>query len=287
MDVQDNLYRYICGILLVDNTNTSHTTNRKINKAVTVLHCDYLIDSAREARAIINKKRPVSDKFALLLSIYDKRIRQHQVLMLLLNLYEVALKSKAATIISKKFSSPNGDDWFWATHPLDKHRKVKNIVNAAIAKARATVAASNTTFDLFNYLTLGDLQQIYKICWTSDFEQHFKNNNYYSNSIIQFTQHGDFDSRFERIRKYRNNIYHGNPGGVSWQNIVSDIEDILVQLQYNFHDAINKIDPNHKIIQLKYSYPQQIKAKQYSFSGFYEIMKTTASSYAKKLLAGK
>ena len=85
---------------------------------------------------------------------------------------------------------------------------------------------------------------------------------WYKASIGAIKSRKMFTDRFERINKYRNNLYHGNPGTSGWRQIIEDIEDILVQLNYNLEDAINNIDPEHKIINLKYQYSLSKKVKK-------------------------
>ena len=65
-----------------------------------------------------------------------------------------------------------------------------------------------------------------------------------------------FESKFNRINRYRNELYHGNPGTSGWRQIINDIENVLVHLGYNVEDAINNIDPNHSIISLQYKYSE-------------------------------
>ena len=44
------------------------------------------------------------------------------------------------------------------------------------------------------------------------------------------------------------------PGHTGWKQVIRDIEDIMVQLQYNLSDTVNNIDPHHRIIVLQYNY---------------------------------
>ena len=59
----------------------------------------------------------------------------------------------------------------------------------------------------------------------------------------------------ESIRKSRNDNAHHKPFHSSRKRrheIVEDIELILAHLEFNLDDAINNIDPQHKIVKLKY-----------------------------------
>lgn len=251
MEVQKNLYNKICRILTVDYNLFSEKDNQKIYKAVSVLHKDYLISSAREARNIVNKEE-VIHKYNLMIKIYNRKIKEHQALSLLIQLFEIAMRTQAAIVLSKKFSSSNNDDWY-SLNAIGKHQKLINKISNRAITISKTITPDMTTFDMFHMLTMGDVKGLYISHWGT-FKALFTNTSYKDNTITPFTTREMFTSRFTRVNKYRNELYHGNPGTSSWRQIIDDIESILIQLNYNVEEAINNIDPNHSIINLKYKY---------------------------------
>ena len=109
------------------------------------------------------------------------------------------------------------------------------------------------SFEIFDYIMLGQLQSIYKDFW-NDLSHLF-----IAKTIngINFPQIGKrtFEKIFEEIRKARNDNAHHKPFHKTrkrrHQNI-EDIELILIHIGFNLNDAINNIDSQHKIIKLKY-----------------------------------
>ncbi len=59
----------------------------------------------------LKKKEDKVINFNFLMKIYNKHIKEHQVMFLLFNIFETAIRSKAVTILSEKYSSSNEDDW--------------------------------------------------------------------------------------------------------------------------------------------------------------------------------
>jgi len=45
------------------------------------------------------------------MKLYDKHLREHQVMFLLFNIFETAIRSKAVSILSVKYSTSNNDNW--------------------------------------------------------------------------------------------------------------------------------------------------------------------------------
>jgi len=252
MEIQKNLYTQICRILTIDYTLFDEKENQKIFKSVSVLHKEYLISSAREARSIINKD-DIDNKYNLMIKIYNRKIKEHQALSLLIQLFEIAMRTQAAIILSNKFSTPNQDDWYWIDPSNSKHRKLKNKISNRAITISKTITPNMTTFDMFHMLTMGDVKGLYISHWGT-FKDLFINTTYKNNTITPFSTREMFESKFNRINTYRNELYHGNPGTNGWRQIIDDIENILVHLGYNVEEAINNIDPNHTIISLAYMY---------------------------------
>ena len=252
MVVQKNLYNKICRILTVDYTLFERKENQKIYKAVSVLHKEYLISSAREARSITNKDE-IDNKYNLMIMIYNRKIKEHQALSLLIQLFEIAMRTQAAIILSNKFSTTDNDNWYWIDTSNSKHQKLMNKISNRAITISKTITPNMTTFDMFHMLTMGDVKGLYISHWGT-FKDLFTNTTYKTNTIAPFTTREMFNSKFERINNYRNELYHGNPGSSGWRQIIDDIENILVHLDYNVEKAINNIDPNHAVISLRYDY---------------------------------
>lgn len=110
------------------------------------------------------------------------------------------------------------------------------------------------SFEIFDYILLGQLQSIYVDFW-SDLSHLFQVKTI---DNINFAQIGKrtFEKLFEDIRKVRNDNAHHKPFHKTRQRrhqIIENIELILIHIGFNLDDAINNIDPQHKIIKLKYS----------------------------------
>ncbi len=258
MQVRYKLYETICRTLIINHTLMTNPENKKIYKVVSVLHKEYLISAAKEARNVINKDKSIKNKYGLMITIYNRKLKEHQALVLLIQLFEIAMRTQAAVVLSEKFSTTNEDDWYQLSDINSKHRKIKSKVKDRALMLGLIITPNTSTFDMFHSLMMNDIQVIYQRNW-SDFSILFNNIQYKDNSITPLHTHAMFDARFKRIRKYRNSLYHGNPGSTGWKQIIQDIEDILVQLNYNVADAINNIDPEHKIITLKYEYSSSKK----------------------------
>jgi len=252
MDAQTNLYKRLCSILTVDYNLIDEKENKKIFKSFSVLHKDYLISASKEARNIINT-RDVQNKYNLMITIYNRKIKEHQALTLLIQLFEIAMRTQAAIVLANKFSTPNNDNWYNITATNSKHQKLINKISNRAITISKTITPNMTTFDMFHMLTMGDVKGLYMSHWGS-FKGLFNNTAYKLNAILPLTTRDMFMSRFNRINKYRNELYHGNPGTSGWGQVINDIEEILIQLGYNVEEAINNIDPNHTIISLRYVY---------------------------------
>lgn len=252
MKAQTILYEKICQILTIDFTLIHDTENMKIHKAVGVLHKDYLIAAAKEARQVIKKGR-VANKYGLMVKIYNRKLKEHQVLVMLIQLFEVAMRTQAAIVLSHKYSSALQDDWYFLTPANAKHRKLQKKIGDRALMLHQTITPATSSIDMFNMLMMGDIQSIYENNW-SDLKYLFQNTTYKYNSIAPLHEKAMFVARFERIKQYRNKLFHGNPGSSGWQQIIYDIEDIMIQLHYNLYDTINNIDPHHRIIHLQYTY---------------------------------
>lgn len=187
------------------------------------------------------------------MTVYNKLIREHQIMFLLLNIFETALRSTAAKIISDSYSHANQDNWWKDISNLD--RNLLNPVNKAVIqlhKARVDLSTANT-FDLFDTFTFGQLETIYKNYWNI-FSVLFVAKPYRTHSLPQLIK-SRFLKNMNDIRLARNDVAHHKPINYTRrrrQDLIHDMELILRHLNFNLEDTINGIDPLHTIVTLRY-----------------------------------
>lgn len=227
----------------------------KFNRLITVTNQAYLKIALNEFENI-KKRTPnkeIESNFKFLMSLYNKHLKEHQVMFLLLNIFETAIRSKAVTELSKKYSSANNDDWL-KDESLTP-RKIKRPLEEAIKKTNQD--GENKTnldsFEIFDYIMLGQLQSIYTDFW-SDLRYLFEEKTIKNTTFPKIGKR-KFESLFDEIRKARNDNAHHKPFHKTRKRrhqIIDDIELILIHIGFNLEDAINNIDPQHRIIKLKY-----------------------------------
>ncbi len=186
--------------------------------------------------------------------VYNKRTKEHQTLFLLIHLFEIAIRTKLAIILSQKYSSPNTDDWYFSQTPQsNQHAQlIKKLVEISLHK-KTQIIDIKTSFDVFNLFSMGDLEWILKTFWT-DLSCLFAEKEYKDQIISGIVIKQAFLQKFSKIRYARNAIFHSNPLKSKRSDLIESIELILIHLGYNLFDAVNNIDPEHKIIRLKYTY---------------------------------
>ncbi len=233
--------------------NIRNIEYQKIQDAAAVLNIAYLKLASIEMKYFIQRNpQPIASKFSHLMGTYNKLIREHQILFLMLNIFETALRSKAAILISDHYSS-NQDDWWKDISTLDKD--LLDPINKAVSqlhKGNIDLASVNT-FDLFDTLTFGQLEHIYKNQWNI-FHSLFADKMYRAHRLSQITK-SVFFQKMQYIRQARNDIAHHKPIDYrrrSRRDLIADMEVILRHLNYNVEDAVNGIDPRHSIITLRY-----------------------------------
>ena len=234
--------------------NQSNREYSKIKDAANVLNIAYLKQASIEMKYYLarNSKHRIPSKFSHLMGIYYKLIREHQILFLMLNIFETALRSKAAIRISDTYSSGQ-DNWWKDISRLDKD--LLDPVNKAVSQLHQSNIdlTTVTTFDLFDTLTLGQLENIYKNKW-SLFHGLFAGKTYRTYRLPQITK-ANFMQKMKYIRKARNDVAHHKPIDYTRRprrELIHDMEVILRHLNYNVEDAVNGIDPRHVIIHLRY-----------------------------------
>lgn len=239
------------------NINSTHPEYNKIKNAITVLNFAYFEKASIQMKHSLAKTdfiTPTSMQVALF-SIYNNLIREHQIMFLLFNIFENALRSKAAILITEHFSSSNTDDWFIDDTKIHKH--LKHPVSEAFDKLKkdGILAADIDTFTIFDAFTFGQLEHVYFNYWTilKDVFDTATFNGYTFNQLSK----SNFASRIERIRKARNDIAHHRPisykGSNKRKTLIEDVEFLLCYLNFNLKDALNNIDSAQDIItHLKY-----------------------------------
>ncbi|WP_419763969.1 MAG: hypothetical protein ACNI28_09245 [Arcobacter sp.] len=253
MNIQEKSLDDICKKLKISIHDKEYY---KFKKLVTVVNQAYLKVALKEFENIKknNPKKNITSNFDFLINLYNKHLREHQVMFLLFNLFETAIRSKAAVELSLKYSSNGNDDWLHnnTLTPI----KIQRPLNEAKKKISQDGENINNldSFEIFDYIMLGQLQSIYTDFW-SDLSHLFQTKTI--DGII-FNQIGKtkFKRLFDEIRKARNDNAHHKPFHKTRKRryeIIEDIELILIHIDFNLNQAINNIDPKHKIIRLKYS----------------------------------
>lgn len=227
----------------------------KFKHLVTVTNQAYLKIALNEFENIKNKDdHNIVSNFDFLMKLYNKHLKEHQVMFLLFNIFETAIRSKATIELSKEFSSVDTDDWL--NNLTQTPRKIQDPLNQAIIKIRqdGEDARRLDSFEIFDYVMLGQLKAIYADFWSELshlFEEKTKNGHHFPK-----IGKNKLKSILDEIRKARNDNAHHKPFHRTRRRrhqIIEDIELILLHIGFNLNDAINNIDPQHKIIILKYS----------------------------------
>ena len=196
------------------------------------------------------------------MQLYNKLLREHQVLFLLFNIFETAIRSKLAYLLSLKYSNQNQDDW------LHVEALTPNNIKVIIQKVKEYIAhdggdfAKMSTYEIFDYITLDNLKSIYYSFW-GDVGYLFNAKEYKGHRLKEIGR-ARFKDMLEEIRKARNDIAHHKPLHKRRKRrykLIEDIEYILLHLGFNLEDAINSIDPKHEIIKVGY-YDKTRKIKQ-------------------------
>lgn len=128
MDLRTEIMRELRQKLKI---NTANPDYKKIEEAIGVLNVAYLKVAANEIYGMLDHGVKICSKYALLLSVYNKHIREHQVMFLLFSIFENAMRSKAAITLSTSYSSRHSDDW-WKDISLMNKDMIKSIGEALI-----------------------------------------------------------------------------------------------------------------------------------------------------------
>jgi hypothetical protein len=258
MYLEQQTFKHICRQLNLDPQDQSKNLER-LKKSISVLHNQYLAETVKEVGYILEKNKQsqqpeIKDMFGLIMAVYNKRIKEHQTLFLLIHLFEIAIRTKLAVRLSHKYSRTNTDDWYLSQTPTSRfHAQLIRKVNDISTHKRIQLANIATSFDIFNLFSMGDIEWIIKTFWV-DISDLFIQKTYKNQNISGIITKHSFLQKFSKIRHARNAIFHNNPLKNKRSDLIESIELILIHLGYNLFDAINNIDPEHKIIRFKYAY---------------------------------
>ena len=252
LTLHDKVFFELCSTLSIDATHTEYT---KFSKACDLVNQAYFKIAIKEFAYIKanNPSKTIPSEFDFLMSLYNKHIKEHQAMFLLFNIFETAIRSKAAIVLSEKYSSCNEDNWLHDDSLTPS--KMLHILHKAKGIIGEDHEEINTmdTFQIFDYILLGGLKTLYIDFW-GDLSHLFEEKTY-KGYLLKKLGKKTFTAMLEAIRKSRNDNAHHKPFHSSRKRrheIVADIELILAHLGFNLDDAINNIDPQHKIIKLMY-----------------------------------
>lgn len=252
MTLHDKVLAELCTALNIDNT---HLEYFKFGKAGDLVNQAYFKIAIKEFAHIktTNPTKVIVSDFDFLMGLYNKHIKEHQVMFLLFNIFETAIRSKAAVVLSQKYSSLNQDDWLHnpsLVPPKIQHTLDKSV---EIIKLDGEDIRNLDTFQIFDYILLGGLKTLYISFW-ADLADLFEEKEFKGYKLKKIGKKS-MTTMLESIRKSRNDNAHHKPFHSSRKRrheIVDDMELILAHLGFNLEDAINNIDSQHRIIKLKY-----------------------------------
>ena len=253
MHLKTQTYKKLCENLGFDESSNLEGF-KKLEKSIFLLHNEYLLGSAKEAGIFIKKYGNSKNIFDLVINIYNKRIKAHHALFLIIHIFETALRSKMAFILSQNYSSKPDlkDDWFVNLSNSWLIKKVKRVIE--INQLNEDFLETANSFEVLDLFTLGDLENTIKNNWAI-FKPIFADEKQYKNQKLpSFGTKDHLLSTFSRIRKERNNICHNRPPKVKAKSIITNIENLLLRLDFNLKDAFNGISNLEYGIKLKYEY---------------------------------
>ena len=228
----------------------------KIQNSVEIVNVAFLKVAVKKLENLLDRpdNKDRNNLFDRLMKLYNKRIREHQVMYLLMHIIETTLRAKGASVISKKFSTDETDDWWHDIRQINKSLLDPLMLGMKSSHRQNLNAEDMNTFEFFDSITFNQLQKIYRDFW-SDFKDDFLSKDYKGHSLPALDKK-QFDAKLNHIRNARNDIAHHKPinhsTGRTRKNLIEDIELILCHLGFNLNESVNDIDPNHQIIQLKY-----------------------------------
>ena len=253
MSISQIEFSKISTILKLDSSTDDF---RKIQNSVEITNVAFLKVAVKKLEHLLKdpKNKDRNNLFDRLMKLYNGRIREHQVMYLLMHIIETTLRAKAASVISKQFSTNETDDWWHDMRKIDK-RLLEPLMLGMKSSHRQNLNPEDMhTFEFFDSITFNQLLNVYSNFW-SVFKNNFVAKEYKGHSLPILSKK-QFDAKLNHIRNARNDIAHHKPinhsDGRKRKDLIEDIELILCHLGFNLNESVNDIDPNHKIIKLKY-----------------------------------
>lgn len=253
MSISQIEFSKISTILKLDSSTDDF---RKIQNSVEITNVAFLKVAVKKLEHLLKdpKNKDRNNLFDRLMKLYNGRIREHQVMYLLMHIIETTLRAKAASVISKQFSTNETDDWWHDMRKIDK-RLLEPLMLGMKSSHRQNLNPEDMhTFEFFDSITFNQLLNVYSNFW-SVFKNNFEAKEYKGHSLPILSKK-QFDAKLNHIRNARNDIAHHKPinhsDGRKRKDLIEDIELILCHLGFNLNESVNDIDPNHKIIKLKY-----------------------------------
>lgn len=243
-------------MLIISKNIKINSKNReydKIKKSISVLNFAYLEKASIQLKhSLANPSfRTPTSKHKALFSIYNNLIKEHQIMFLLFNIFENALRSKAAILITEYYSTSKNDDWWKDISKLD--RDLLSPVQSAITQLHknGVLISQIDTFNIFDTFSFGQLEHIYNNLWNI-LKDIFDATIFNGHSLPSLTQK-QFKERISRIRNARNDIAHHKPihytGNTNRRSLINDVELLLSYMKFNLKDALSNIDSQQDIIQ--------------------------------------
>jgi len=95
---------------------------KKIENCVEIVNVAFLKIAVKRLEHLLNdsNNEDRNNLFNRLMKLYNGRIREHQVMYMLMHIIETTLRAKAASVISNKFSTSDTDDWWHDMRNIDK-----------------------------------------------------------------------------------------------------------------------------------------------------------------------
>ena len=252
MNLIDSSLQNICNKIQITSEDREF---KKFQHLVTVTNQAYLKIALKEFSNLKQHHTNIiiTSNFNFLMKLYNKHLKEHQVMFLLLNIFETAIRSKAVVELSKKYSNENSDDWLH--YESLTPNKLKSPLKEAIKKIKQDKENIEDfdSFQIFDYIMLGQLKAIYTDFW-SDLSHLFEEKTIHGHYLPKLGRN-KMKTMLDEIRKARNDNAHHKPFHKTRKrrhHIIEDVELILTHIGFNLHDAINNIDPSHRIIKLKY-----------------------------------
>lgn len=203
-----------------------------MKQSIKVLHFKYLWGACRETENLL-KKYPCDNLYKLIMKIYSKKRKKHQINFLLLHCFENALRSTLAVKIANLYNITD-DDWFFNQN-INSKAGFKTLLKILRERKKHLTNEPKNTFEIFDCFYLIDLEDIISSHW-SELSYLFKNPKTYKNQDLPSYGTKEYLlTKISQIRKARNEIFHNKPTKIKFQK---DLEILLLRMGYNLEEAV-------------------------------------------------